>query len=646
MAFSPPFSHQQLVASINIQKAFRHGNYAVLKGQCQGGKTGAFQSVIQDMLTTGEIVKAFILCGSAETELYKQAIQDTHHFNHDQIDKIQILFHPQMTKMLKQNKTISLHNTLIVLDESHMVQGKEQKLAQFLARCCGGITMDGNPAPLQDHTYILSVSATPFSELSALKHQETSFPKHVEHLEPGAGYFGLAQYLASGKLRPTVPLTRSVVAGLVHEHPKKYIIMRLPSTQSETSLKMICTELSIPLLEYSSTLKQVSMTRVEQMKMTLPCIADAPTTTSIILIKGLLRAGKVICKYHIGCVWEGSRKSKTDTLLQGLLGRMCGYETAGAGNAIIYVPPSALKRHEDKKIKLSEMERAVSDPETILPQKAMNLRKTTLVKTCDRTICVPIRLPVPEEMHGAFPDEWNDKYNREDLVKHAMQLLIHHKETLRDCPTLTTAQKEEVLTKLDLYTPEDINGIHIRNFHGRASSFYKNLKTAYEKQCAPTEHVSNHDTFNFMLTYRGFKQHEPNVLLLVLYTNVPGNVTNDPINDRIAQTNGRSMFSTSSSAAIVKLRLNPECTQSAERFETCMTELIGMTTASEITFDTTFRFDKALFGYTDRKKNKIQEICAKIGKQCNLTVSPIFTRTLSVSTHFTLKAITWTSDGQ
>jgi hypothetical protein len=262
-----------------------------------------------------------------------------------------------------------------------------------------------------------------------------------------------------------------------------------------------------------------------------------------------------------------------------------------------------------------------------------------LSKKRDRTICVPIELVIPDEMHGAFPSAWDEKYShgehRTYLAEQSMSLLRFHVSLIHASSTLTSEQKEEILSKLD-----DPGTIHIRNFHGRAQGkFYETLRHAHETQCSPSEHVSDQDTFNFMVTYPGFKHHR-NVILVVLYTQSPGLLQHTVLTDRIAETTGKSMFSThETSSTNIGIRLNPDCTHSVERFENSLSELIGI--SSEISFDSTFRFDKGTFGYIDRKKNKIQEICKTLSEKHKVTVTPVFTRTLAVSTGFTLKSIAW-----
>ena len=52
--------------------------------------------------------------------------------------------------------------------------------------------------------------------------------------------------------------------------------------------------------------------------------------------------GQVVPKDHIAMVYEQSKHPNADTILQGLLGRMCGYQAKGAHRGVdIYVSPMA-----------------------------------------------------------------------------------------------------------------------------------------------------------------------------------------------------------------------------------------------------------------------------------------------------------------
>jgi len=80
-------------------------------------------------------------------------------------------------------------------------------------------------------------------------------------------------------------------------------------------------------------------------------LQDKPSNTTVVIISGRLRAGKVLPKQHIGLLWESAPKSNTDVLIQGLWGRACGYYSSPPPH--IFLPLNHL-------IISGEMERYIS----------------------------------------------------------------------------------------------------------------------------------------------------------------------------------------------------------------------------------------------------------------------------------------------
>ena len=165
-------SPQQSAAAQSIMMAFVDAvRFAILFALCQAGKTGTFQELIRKMLYEGKVQRAYILCGSNDTDLRDQANKDTAAANPEAYARgdVVVLFRQDF-----KDAHMDIANALIVVDESHLDQTQKQELDQFLAK--HGLSMDGNPATLvEKNAYIVSVDATPYSELAALQHKE-SYP--------------------------------------------------------------------------------------------------------------------------------------------------------------------------------------------------------------------------------------------------------------------------------------------------------------------------------------------------------------------------------------------------------------------------------------------------------------------------------------
>lgn len=362
------FHNNQMCAAANIRSSFLSGTpCALLSAKCQSGKTGTFQSLIRQMLDAGDVTHAYIICGSAETELKKQAVSDTLSSNAEYTHCIEVIFHQDFKRT-----ELDIMRALIIVDESHMVQTRGQQLHLFLAKY--GVFLDGNPKTLlEKNAYLLSVDATPYSEIAALREMETPFVKHVEELAAGDGYYGLAEYERDGALLPTFSISKAPerFETLLLDVGSKYVLLRMnrskANKENEEVLRGLCRRHGFSVLLYTGEKTQIAVTRAEQKRFAragykLPCLEDAPIVTTVIIVRGRLRAGKVVPKTHVGFVWEGASKSKTDAVVQGLVGRMCGY-AFGDKKPTLYVPASALIPDELGQVLTGE-----------LPKTATNLR--------------------------------------------------------------------------------------------------------------------------------------------------------------------------------------------------------------------------------------------------------------------------------
>jgi hypothetical protein len=97
-------------------------------------------------------------------------------------------------------------------------------------------------------------------------------------------------------------------------------------------------------------------------------LAVAPHCNTVIFIRGMCRMGKRVPKDHISFVVETSKGSKTDTVLQALLGRMFGYHDNM--NIRVYI---------SRKVKMDDIRRYVAMMEApdhdlqVMPRSGKNL---------------------------------------------------------------------------------------------------------------------------------------------------------------------------------------------------------------------------------------------------------------------------------
>jgi hypothetical protein len=638
--------------------------YAVLVSLTQAGKTGTFHKLIHDMFTEGKIQRAYILCGSSETELRSQAIEDAIEHNRGLVEsgKLKVIFHQDFKK-----EVMNTCNALIVVDESHLDQSQGQQLHQFLFR--HGITMDGNPAPLKDNnTYILSVDATPYSELAALTHKETVHKKHVQLLKPGVNYYGLADYDRDGYIMPTFDILecKSIFADLIGERGNKWSLIRLPpstrGTEEKKAIEAICRTRGYKVVSYTSDATSVAVTRKEQENLQkkgiiVPCLEDAPDVPTVVVISGRLRAGKVVPKKHIHFIWEGAEKSKTDALVQGLPGRMCGYEF-GDVKPYIFVPITSLERKSNKTVAESEVERHLKMPFTI-PRNGTNLKKSALDTKPDNgmTACPPIQIILPfedEELYSGIFDVDDDTIRGENC----RDILLDNLDLIHSAPFLTQAQKDEILGFV--YTaPARVRNIRQRNAEAHHNVLREVIKAYESKTTAPNHIVSQHDHLNFIITHpclQTIPGANSRHLYVVFYTKSSAGeklMEVSHLKSRIPETNGKSIFSVNTKdvprdfVAAGLVTIPTSLVQTPSDLKKTLHEYIQMwSNAERVDMSSRIQSDKdrfvlkkKTFNYKTSKKNDVEVIRKELETLFGIKVKVSYTR--SGADTFNIKEISW-----
>ena len=634
------------ILAVFVAKAIR---YAILMAKCQSGKTGAFQELIRLMLLSGEIQRVYILCGSSEIGLREQAIKDTKKANQAsyESEKIKVLFRQDF-----KGQTMDITNALIVVDESHLDQAQNQELDKFLAE--HGLSMDGNPTKLNEkNAFILSVDATPYAELAAMKHGETPFKKHVETLVPGPTYFGLSEYRFGGLLKTTYDISKNQARfqTMLATKGRKWALVRLThgkhASSEEAAIKAICVSSGFPFLYYTEDKTEVAITKDEQERLgaAIPCLEDAPEKPSVVIIRGRLRAGKVVPKKHISFVWEGAKNSKTDALVQGLPGRMCGYEL-GEIKPLLFVPAAALQSHETKAIKASEMDRAIMEYPIAMPLKGTNLKKSMMPNASTKQRLAPLRLEWPTM------DQWGDEARPSQA---ALRILKEKKNLVSSNPLYTPEQKAEILGFLDTANPHEANvdgSEHIL-------PFFKSLLESYKNGTIAPVH-SHEYPMTFVLVHKGsvglkLPQANPRHFFVIFHTVAKSGVESMMsvnLKSRIPTTNGKSIFSLHdcqtdkpiAAGGIVgfdeaKLK-TPQLLEKALRDYMTLWKTSGLTAARCIQSNKDrFCLNKAAFHWSAAKKNDVELICGKLGLEFKVKMDVKYTRSGDGS--FNVKTISW-----
>tara|TARA_A100001015_G_C15013124_1_gene724163 strand:+ start:374 stop:2482 length:2109 start_codon:yes stop_codon:yes gene_type:complete len=394
------FHQEQLNAGNEIIDKFTNRDagqpFTVLLAQMQSGKTGTYLFTALEMVRLGLIKNVNVICGSSDTSLRAQTRRDLDDslksFQRETISggdtdgalrlmdaNIGVYFSQDLGKL----EDIS-EETLIIHDESHMAQSKNNiPFKRFYQKNNLDKALMGDFSELvSKKCYILGVSATPFSEIVANKKvqtsdwttEESSFldgvelsPKNFYFMQPGSGYIGVTQFLELGAIKfeaenIKVDECDHIVSVLKKNSPKydkKYVVIR--TLCAEKDMDMMQTIASSTGYEYVSVFGGEGS--LEFMKV-------QPLKATLVHICGKFRMGQVVPKGHIAMVYEQSKNPNADTILQGLLGRMCGYNQNGAHTGVdIYVSQMA----EELIHKYSKAWREGAMDELSTVTKAMNL---------------------------------------------------------------------------------------------------------------------------------------------------------------------------------------------------------------------------------------------------------------------------------
>lgn len=356
-----------------IVQTFREGQFrwAVLEAQPQSGKTHSYFFAIAEMFRGGHISKATVFSGNAEKDLVNQLIQTRDKEFFPLYKKF--LMETLRETELRANGTCQFiqeridiiwssnletyepnSNTMFVWDESHFAQNKEMRPDKFLQKW--GIFPDIHLS--KNHSFVLSVSATPFSEICDMVHLQQ--PKAVIRMVPGDGYYGIKQLLHTNKIRSFENWSDALRGALQTETERssspKWAIVRTAITK-DAEAKDLIRRSGWAIKEYNCNAKDIG--NPEELK-------HAPDVNTVLLIKGMLRMGKRLEKKHLSFVMETSATSWSDVVIQGLLGRLCGYN--GNPDTLMYLHQRILERRDLERYVLQMDEGA-----HIMVKKARNL---------------------------------------------------------------------------------------------------------------------------------------------------------------------------------------------------------------------------------------------------------------------------------
>ncbi len=394
------FSQQQLTASTSAIDNFRRGTalWGILLAQMQSGKTETYLRIACELLELKLVDFVVIFSGNSEIDLCEQVYENVKEeqryvkkplkkpssfwpkylaskeeallsvpeqfrsavlvgMKTEWKDKISVVWGTELNQYSGPTE-----RTLFIWEEAHFAQNITQRPDKFLKKI--GISANGNIDSLRkNQNLVLSVSATPFSELSDIHHFNQE--KFVVKMEPGTNYVGVKQIRDSNRLYGWSNLKDGLQNAFALYNPSfgpQYVVIRV-SKKTEENVREICAQKGWKVVIHDSVSKER-----DEGKKTWDSMDKAPERNTAILIRGMCRMGKNMQKKHLLFVFETAKKSATDTILQGLLGRSCGY-SEGSDRVYVFIANKIIESKEiDRYIELWD-----NDGITILPNNANNL---------------------------------------------------------------------------------------------------------------------------------------------------------------------------------------------------------------------------------------------------------------------------------
>ncbi len=310
--------------------------YVVLLAPMQSGKSNTFKMVGAEMLRHKLVDRVVIFSGNREKSLFKQT-KSHDDFKEayadfigsytrgkseikaavDAVDSFEVVWGPELKRFDPRTASKGENRILYIWEESHYGQSRRQQVDSFLTRV--GIQASGDVMP--EGCFLLSVSATPFSELSDLYHFNQN--KQVVRLIPGSDYISISKMRSNGQIRRVENVQEGMTRILDMLHGRKFVLIRATKAQQVVLKGMIPSSIHVIHHDQSTVVDDSEELEIDPLNSMLANEPDAPT---IIFIKGMCRMGKRVDKSNVVAVMETNcDKTKTDTLAQGLLGRMCGY---------------------------------------------------------------------------------------------------------------------------------------------------------------------------------------------------------------------------------------------------------------------------------------------------------------------------------
>lgn len=301
----------QKKAGKDILDAFDRKPYVLFSAQMQSGKTGTFIYVAKKMLKT-KVQHVVIFSGNRETLLKQQTIDRV-----GDIDNVHVVWGTQLSNFVPFKEP-----TLYIWDESHYGQQYGQQVDLFLQKC--GLNPKGGS---QSNHFVLSVSATPFTEIFHIIHNDAD--KELVFMDNDDKYWSCQNMIDKGKIITYKDPFEKLAYVLDNFHKGYALIRGTDRIKGNSSFK------NVQLLAKLKNIKFISLDMNNSFD--LDDILSKPTSIPVIIfLRGTYLMGKsILHKQYVSFCFETSKYKKTDSLLQSFIGRFSGFNFNS--NIIIYI---------------------------------------------------------------------------------------------------------------------------------------------------------------------------------------------------------------------------------------------------------------------------------------------------------------------
>jgi len=313
--------------------------------------------------------------------------------------------------------------------------------------------------------YMLSVSATSFSEISDVFHLHHI--KEIVKLRVADTYYGLSKMLTNGSLvryesndwgqifkSALLQVTNNTTTNSTKD--KYYALIRTTTIKKYIFANIVAQRLGWKVEKYDSS-ENATIFDLNNL------LEKQPEQNTIIFIKGMCRMGKVICKKYLAFCMETAKNPNTDVVLQGFLGRMCGYHNYDSCK--LYLPNKIMDSDEFTRYVNYTLIDSIIIPDLrkiMMPRRGTNLKPGRTQHDDHLFPSLPIKIPAYFSKENKDNQLLPLKQNAEYIIDSIRALVNNNQFITKNVPEVM------IQIKIILSNPGFVTKVHIvgRNGNG------------------------------------------------------------------------------------------------------------------------------------------------------------------------------------